>query len=93
MWQICCTWTALIAKLKERVVRNVDSTNLFKYDTDWSDDGGVNSHSHKDYLEKFCSDFENRIKRLIDETNQTQELSTQVCEGFEQPRAVTVIER
>ena len=56
----------------------MESNKLSDYSIDWSDDRGVNSDSHKEYLEKFCADFEEKVKRLIDDASQMQEKTNQV---------------
>ena len=71
-------------KLRARLRGSVESNQLTDYSIDWSDDRGVNSDSHKDYLEKFCDDFEEKVKRLIDDASQKQEKTTQVNVSAEQ---------
>ena len=56
----------------------MENNQLSDYSIDWSDDRGVNSESHKEYLEKFCDDFEEKVKRLIDDASQTQEKTNPV---------------
>ena len=72
----------LLDKLRERLRGSVESNQLSDYSIDWSDDRGVNSDSHKQYLDKFCDDFEEKVKRLIDDASQMQE-KTNLVSGRE----------
>ena len=58
-----------LTDLKEQSVPSaLSKNNIHHFEIDWSDNEGINTTDHADYLNRFCHIFENEIKRLVDQS-------------------------
>uniref|UniRef100_A0A1I8HIM4 NACHT domain-containing protein n=1 Tax=Macrostomum lignano TaxID=282301 RepID=A0A1I8HIM4_9PLAT len=60
---------AMVKELNRHVLTRMAGSNSFTYSLKWTNDAeGVGMSSHKDYLEKFGSDYCDNVKRLVAES-------------------------
>ncbi|PAA48787.1 hypothetical protein BOX15_Mlig021732g1 [Macrostomum lignano] len=60
---------AMVKELNRHVLTRMVGSNSFTYSLKWTNDAeGVGMSSHKDYLEKFGSDYCDNVKRLVAES-------------------------
>ena len=56
----------LMTSLREETIPQLlPAENIFRFETDWSDDDGINERDHAAYLQQFCDTFETAIKQQI----------------------------
>ena len=56
----------LLSNLKSRIEATLPSSNIHKFNVQWSQNGGMNESEHAGYLESFCEAFECSVKELVD---------------------------
>ncbi|ELU16966.1 hypothetical protein CAPTEDRAFT_23665, partial [Capitella teleta] len=49
-----------------RLVQALETSNVFKANVKWSEDGGINRDSHKDYLRHLMAHFEQAMMMMVD---------------------------
>lgn len=55
----------------QRALANSDSSNVNRYDLKWLPEHGINpelSEEHRDYLDRLCEDFEDVMRRKIEQS-------------------------
>ena len=58
----------LMTSLREETIPQLlPAENIFRFETDWSDDGGINERDHAAYLQQFCDTFMTALKAQIGE--------------------------
>ena len=57
----------LLNTLKDtKISKALPSSNIFKFDVNWSPEFGISLQSHRGYIEKFAEAFYEQVKLLID---------------------------
>ena len=56
----------LMTSLREEMIPQLlPAENIFRFEADWSDDGGINEREHAAYLQQFCDTFKAAIMKQI----------------------------
>ena len=56
----------LMTSLREETIPQLlPAENIFRFEADWSDDGGINEREHAAYLQQFCDTFKAAIMKQI----------------------------
>ena len=76
-YQVMLIILALLSQLRDEVANSVSADRMADYAVDWSENIGVSTTAHQQYLDQFCNDFKHRMIRMIEEAKIGQEKKNQ----------------